>query len=84
MIIPSTIGRFAVEHIGNSVTSIAYATFAGNQLTSVTIGSNIDINDHSATMGINTGFKTVYDDGVQLAGTYNYTGGVWSEIASRK
>jgi hypothetical protein len=66
--------------IGNSVTSIGYWVFASNQLTSVTIGADVDINSDPATMGTNTGFKTVYDGGGKLAGTYNYTGGVWVKV----
>ena len=63
--------------IGNSVTGFGIAAFAGNGLTSVTIGAGVDINNDSTTMGTNTGFKAVYDSGGKLAGTYNYTGGVW-------
>jgi hypothetical protein len=66
--------------IGNSVTSIGYWVFASNQLTSVTIGADVDINSDPATMGTNTGFKTVYDGGGKLAGTYNYTGGIWIKV----
>ena len=66
--------------IGNSVTSIGIHTFAFNLLTSVTIGADVDIDSDPATMGTNTGFKTVYDGGGKLAGTYNYTGGVWVKI----
>jgi len=66
--------------IGNSVTSIVHFVFASNQLTSVTIGAGVDINSDPATMGTNTGFKTVYDDGGKLAGIYNYTGGVWVKV----
>jgi len=66
--------------IGNSVTSIGYWVFASNLLSSVTIGSDVDINSDPATMGTNTGFKTVYDGGGKLAGTYNYTGGVWVKV----
>jgi hypothetical protein len=66
--------------IGNSVTSIGYWVFASNQLTSVTIGADVDINSDPATMGTNTGFKTVYDGGGKLAGTYNYTGWIWVKI----
>ena len=117
VVIPSTIGGVAVEHIGfeafkekyltnviipdsvtsigecafrsnlltsvtipNSVTSIGNAAFASNLLTSVTIGADVDIDSDPATMGTNTGFKTVYDGGGKLAGTYNYTGGIWVKI----
>jgi len=66
--------------IPDSVTSIDDSAFAENQLTSVTIGSNVDINDNSTTIGTNTGFKTVYDSGGQLAGTYNYSSGVWVKV----
>jgi hypothetical protein len=66
--------------IGNSVTSIGWWVFASNPLTSVTIGADVDIDSDPATMGTNTGFKTVYDGGGKLAGTYNYTGGVWVKI----
>jgi len=31
-------------------------------------------------MGTNPGFKTVYDSGGKLAGTYNYIGGVWVKV----
>ena len=63
--------------IPDSVTGFGNAAFAGNELTSVTIGAGVDINNDSTTMGTNTGFKAVYDGGGKLAGTYNYTGGVW-------
>ena len=66
--------------IPDSVTSIVYWVFASNQLSSVIIGSDVDINSDPATMGTNTGFKTVYDGGGKLAGTYNYTGGVWVKV----
>ena len=66
--------------ISNSVMSIVSIVFASNPLTSVTIGAGVDINSDPATMGTNTGFKTVYDGGGKLAGTYNYTGGVWVKI----
>jgi len=66
--------------IGNSVTSISYEVFAYNALSSVTIGADVDINSDPTTMGTNPGFKTVYDGGGQLAGTYNYTGGVWVKV----
>ena len=66
--------------IGNSLTSIGYWVFADNLLTSVTIGVDVDINSDPATMGTNTGFKAVYDGGGKLAGTYNYTGGVWVKV----
>ena len=63
--------------IPDSMTGFGIAAFAGNGLTSVTIGAGVDINNDSTTMGTNTGFKAVYDGGGKLAGTYNYTGGVW-------
>ncbi len=115
VVIPSTIGGVAVEHIGmdaflekyltsviipdsvtsigdcafrnnqltsvtipDSVTSIGSWAFENNQLTSVTIGAGVDIG--SGTIGTNPGFKTVYDGGGKLAGTYNYTGGVWVKV----
>ena len=93
--IPSTIGGVAVEHIGfdaflekyltsviipDSVTSIGDCAFRNNQLTSITIGAGVDIGSDPATMGINLGFQKVYDDGGKLAGTYNYTGGVWVKV----
>jgi hypothetical protein len=117
VVIPSTIGGFAVEHIGidaflekyltiviipdsvtsigpcafrnnlltsvtipDSVTSISYSVFAYNQLSSVTIGSGVAIHDSLETMGTNLGFKTVYDSGGKIAGTYNYTSGVWVKV----
>jgi len=67
--------------IPNSVTSISYSVFAYNPLSSVTIGSGVAIDDANLdTMGTNPGFKTVYDGGGKLAGTYNYTGGVWVKV----
>ncbi len=66
--------------IGNSVTSISYEVFASNALSSVTIGANVDINNDPTTMGTNPGFKTLYDGGGKLAGTYNYIGGVWVKV----
>ena len=117
VVIPSTIGGVAVEHIGNSafydkaltsviipksvmsigdwtfynnqltsviipnsVMSIGYFAFAINHLTSITIGANVDINSDPNTMGTNPGFKAVYDGGGKLAGTYNYTGGIWVKV----
>ena len=66
--------------IGNSVTSISYEVFAYNPLSTVTIGANVDINSDPTTMGTNPGFKTIYDGGGKLAGTYNYIGGVWVKV----
>ena len=66
--------------IGNSVTSIKYEVFGSNPLSSVTIGADVDISSDPTTIGTNPGFKTVYDGGGKLAGTYNYTGGVWVKI----
>jgi hypothetical protein len=66
--------------IPNSVTSISFSVFAYNPLSSVTIGSGVAIDASLDTMGTNPGFKTVYDGGGKLAGTYNYTGGVWVKV----
>ena len=66
--------------IPDSVTSISYSVFAYNPLSSVTIGSGVAIHDSLETMGTNLGFKTVYDSGGKLAGTYNYTSGVWVKV----
>ena len=66
--------------IPDSVTTIGTDAFAENGLTSVTVGANVDINSDPATMGTNTGFKTVYDGGGKLAGTYNYIGGAWVKV----
>ncbi len=66
--------------IPDSVTTIGTDAFSVNLLTSVTIGTDVDIHTDPATMGTNTGFKTVYDGGGKLAGTYNYTGGVWVKV----
>jgi len=62
--------------IPNSVAIIGEAAFGQNNLTSVTIGAGVAIDPYYNTMGQNTGFKSVYDGGGQLAGTYHYTG-VW-------
>ena len=64
----------------DSVTSIGAYAFADNLLTSVTIRADVNIDSASSTMGTNTGFKTVYDGGGKLAGTYNYTGGMWIKV----
>jgi hypothetical protein len=66
--------------IPNSVTIIGKGAFDINLLTSVTIGDGVAIDSDVATMGTNTGFQTVYDDEGKLAGTYNYTGGVWVKV----
>lgn len=66
--------------IPDSVMSISFEVFAYNPLSSVTIGADVDINSDPATMGTNLGFKTVYDGGGKLAGTYDYTGGVWVKV----
>ena len=66
--------------IGNSVMSISFDVFSANPLSSVIIGADVDISNSYDTMGTNPGFKTVYDGGGQLAGTYNYTGGVWIKV----
>ena len=66
--------------IPDSVTSIGFEAFAYNQLSSVTIGADVDISSDPTTMGTNPGFKTVYDGGGKLTGTYNYTGGVWVKV----
>ena len=66
--------------IPNSLKSIGDWVFTNNQLTSVTLGTGVDIGSDSTTMGTNPGFKTVYDGGGKLAGTYNYIGGVWVKV----
>jgi hypothetical protein len=66
--------------IPNSVKSTSYAVFGYNPLSSVTIGSGVSIDASLDIMGTNPGFKTVYDGGGKLAGTYNYTGGVWVKV----
>ena len=66
--------------IPDSLTSISFEVFAYNPLSSVTIGADVDINSDPTTMGTNSGFKTVYDGGGKLAGTYNYIGGVWVKV----
>ena len=95
VVIPSTIGGVAVYHISidaflkkyltsviipDSVVSIGPTAFQNNPLSSVTIGANVDINSDPTTMGTNPGFKTLYDGGGKLAGTYNYIGGVWVKV----
>ncbi|HER23709.1 MAG TPA: leucine-rich repeat domain-containing protein [Candidatus Atribacteria bacterium] len=82
----TSIGQWAFAYnnlisvtIGSNVTSIGYYAFYGpnNKITQITIGANVTIDSNLATMGANPGFKTAYDNGGKLAGTYNYTGGVW-------
>jgi uncharacterized repeat protein (TIGR02543 family) len=65
--------------IGSNVTSIGSNAFLGiqNNITQITIGANVTIHSDPDTMGTNLGFKDAYDLGGKLAGTYNYTGGVW-------
>jgi uncharacterized repeat protein (TIGR02543 family) len=62
--------------IGSGVTTINAWAFYGNTITSITIGANVNINDagYQNTMGMNEGFKSVYDNGGKLAGTYTCTG----------
>ena len=50
---------------GKRVTSIDDRAFYDNQLTSVTIGANVDIGD-----SFDGGFKDVYNNGGRRAGTY--------------
>jgi hypothetical protein len=75
-----SINQLTSVKIPNSVTSIGAGAFYSNQLTSVTIGAAVDIDINPNTMGINEGFKAVYDGGGKLAGTYNYTGVEWVKV----
>jgi uncharacterized repeat protein (TIGR02543 family) len=68
--------------IPDSVNTIGEDAFYLNALTSVTIGANVNIDGSDSTMGTNTGFKDVYDDGGKLAGTYNYTDSAWVKQSS--
>ena len=88
----TTIGDYAFQNQNNGLTSITIGigveiigegAFCENELTSITIGAGVTIvDDNSVTMGTNTGFKAVYDDGGKLAGTYNYndTYSVWEKL----
>jgi len=60
--------------IPNSVIHIGAYAFAGNQLTSVTIGANVTIDDTAALGGL----KTVYNG---KAGRYVLNGNTWSLVA---
>jgi hypothetical protein len=53
--------------IPNSVTEIGSSAFAYNQLTSVTIGQNVQLGYHSS---FDNDFDSVYYNGGRLAGTY--------------
>lgn len=70
----------SVTIIGNNLVTIGEKAFENDPLTSVTIGANVAIDGDSATMGTNTGFKTVYDGEGKLAGTYNYIASGWVKV----
>ncbi|MFZ7119613.1 MAG: leucine-rich repeat domain-containing protein [Eubacteriaceae bacterium] len=63
--------------IPNSLIIIGRRAFANNEIFSVTIGANVAIDNTPGTIGMNEGFKLVYDSGGKLAGTYNYIDGEW-------
>jgi len=64
-------------NIPDSVANIGRRAFASNEINSVTIGVDVDIDSTPTTMGVNEGFKSVYDSEGKSAGTYNYIGGIW-------
>jgi hypothetical protein len=67
--------------IPSSVTAIGSGCFESCPLVSVTIGAGVTITDTLGyTMGTNAGFKTYYEAGGSLAGTYEYSGGAWSKL----
>lgn len=69
--------KFTSISIPESVMIIGRRAFAHNEINSITIGADVDIDSTLTTMGVNEGFKSVYDSGGKLAGTYKYIGGVW-------
>jgi len=68
--------------IPNSVTAIYYGAFYGNELTSVTIGANVNLGNYYNDKFYSAfyrdgggGFESVYNNGGKLAGTYTSSNG---------
>jgi len=59
--------------IGNGVTSIGKGAFFGNEITSITIGANLNCTD----VGFPNNFAAFYDSQGRKAGTYIWTGRLW-------
>jgi len=65
------------------VTQIDGAAFAGNKLTSVTIGANVELGGYDRIGdrydAFDDDFDTFYNNNGKQAGTYTLNNGVWTK-----
>lgn len=66
--------KFTSVIIPNSVISIGRSAFAGNELTMITIGANVTMNDNS----FDNNFVQYYNQGGKRAGRYTKSGNNWT------